>query len=186
MGDRIPVIDFSNPNRKQIAEELVEAMETVGFAAYLDKLASFDAAFEQSVLEAIKWFFNLPLEIKRKCSPIKKWNPDAESTLRGYYPLRTPEDTRELLKFKHMAPQDPLTKSGIVFYERTPWPFDEGGDAQRHYDILASFDEIMEKAGVEAARLLAPEIGFTEQDFVGKFQPNSISDFNLFHMIFFF
>ena len=65
MADRpstniIPVIDFSSPNRQEKAQQILTAMESVGFL-FLDKVPGHD---EQELKKWVDWFWSLSKEKK--------------------------------------------------------------------------------------------------------------------------
>ena len=67
----IPVIDFSSPDRLQKAQEIVRAMETVGFL-FLDKVPGHD---EDVLRKWVDWFWSLSEEKKLKIAR-KRYNPE--------------------------------------------------------------------------------------------------------------
>jgi isopenicillin N synthase-like dioxygenase len=183
MSGSIPVIDLSNPDREKNARELAKAMETIGFV-YFDNIPGYDDKAEEALLGAIKWFFALPLEKKMQCAPDKKWkecpSPD-KSVFKGYYPCPPASNhIYEKYTFGDIAKDDPRVSSGIPFYELTPIPKEEEG-AELFYSTLASHQKLMEKAGMEAARLLAIQMGFEENFLANKFLPKSCTHLRALH-----
>jgi len=84
--ESLPVIDFSNPDRHELAKELTKAMEVVGFV-YLDNVPGYNREVEEKLYKAASWFFSLPLDEKLRVSP-RRWNKDAAGVYRGYVPMR--------------------------------------------------------------------------------------------------
>jgi isopenicillin N synthase-like dioxygenase len=66
----LPVIDFSSPDRLKKAQEIVRAMETVGFL-FLDKVPGHD---ERVLRKWVDWFWSLSKEKKMKIAR-KRYNP---------------------------------------------------------------------------------------------------------------
>lgn len=66
----LPVIDFSSPDRLKKAQEIVRAMETVGFL-FLDKVPGHD---ERELRKWVDWFWSLSKEKKMKIAR-KRYNP---------------------------------------------------------------------------------------------------------------
>ena len=178
----IPIIDLSNPDRKMIAKKLAEAMETIGFA-YMDNIPGYDAETEASVWRVIEWFFSLPLEQKLQCSP-KMWNEKSKGLYKGYYPIKGgPSISAAGEKYMFgdiLEEDDPDVMSGIPFYELPPLP-NEDGCGVPFRDTMVSHRKLMENAGLEAARLLAMELGINEDSLIAKFVPKSCSDLKPLH-----
>ena len=177
--DSIPVINFSKPDRKANARELVKAMETVGFV-YLDNVPGYNRVVEDKLLKASEWFFSLPIEEKLKVSP-KKWNDSAECIYREYVPIN--------LKKNHLREQygmggdlpvdDPDRTSGNFLYEETPWP--AGEDGESFHQLFMSHYASMADAGMEFLRLTAIGLDLDEHTFDKQFMPKSVSSLRTMH-----
>jgi isopenicillin N synthase-like dioxygenase len=180
MAAPIPVIDLSNPDRKANAKKLAEAMETIGFA-YFDNIPGYSIEAEKAALRAIKWFFSLPSEKKMECSP-KRWNENSKSIYKGYYPMAPPSIgiLCEKFMFGDVPEDDPVVTSGIPFYEPPSLPNEDECDVPFR-STLVSHQKLMQKAGLEAVRLLAMEWGIDVEAFAAKFEPKPCSDLKPMH-----
>ena len=66
----IPVIDFSWPDRREKARQIVNTMETVGFL-FLDKVPGHD---EDDLRKWVEWFWSFSEDKKMKIAR-KRYNP---------------------------------------------------------------------------------------------------------------
>lgn len=67
----IPVIDFSSPDRREKARQIVTAMETIGFL-FLDKVPGHD---EDELRKWVDWFWSFSYE-KKMTIARKRYNPE--------------------------------------------------------------------------------------------------------------
>ena len=80
----IPVIDFSLPDRKEKARQIIKAMESVGFL-FLDKVPGHD---EKLLRKWVDWFWSFSEEKKMKIAR-RRYNPDnkhvsSDQTMKPY------------------------------------------------------------------------------------------------------
>ena len=66
----IPVIDFSSPNRHEKAQQILTAMQSVGFLL-LEKVPAYN---EQELRKWVDWFWSLSKEKKMSIAR-RKYNP---------------------------------------------------------------------------------------------------------------
>lgn len=176
--ESLPVIDFSNPDRHELAKELTKAMEVVGFV-YLDNVPGYNREVEEKLYKAASWFFSLPLDEKLRVSP-RRWNKDAAGVYRGYVPMETAHmHFREQYEVGELLPDDdPDKMSGNPMYEATPWPKEESFPFR---EFVSSYHSAMLSAGIEFLRLTAIGLGLDEHVFDDKFLPKSVSSVRLMH-----
>ncbi len=177
--ESLPAVDFSSPNRRKSATDLVTAMETVGFV-YLDNVPGFSKDVEESLHKAASWFFSQTLEEKLSLSP-KQWNKLTKGIYRGYVPINVSENhLREQYEMGGDLPADDLDRnSGNPLYEPTAWPCGEQGEA--FHKLMMSHYSAMENAGMEVLRLTAIGLGMDEHIFDKEFLPKSVSSLRIMH-----
>ena len=175
----IPVINFSSDcSDAVVAQDLVHAMETIGFV-YLDNVPGYDKEQEQRLLDETKWFFSLPLEEKLLVSP-SKWNKQSKSVYRGYVPISVENNyLREHYLIADHVPDDDPDKQGNPLYEDSPWP--EGARGERFHKIMMSHYTAMHNAAMRFVRLLAIGLGLDEDHFACKFTPKCTSNLKILH-----
>ena len=80
MANTIPVIDFSSSNRQKKAQQIIIAMESVGFL-FLDKVPGHD---ELELKKWVDWFWNLSKEKKMSVAK-RRYNPKNKHVRRSTY-----------------------------------------------------------------------------------------------------
>ncbi|XP_067679811.1 isopenicillin N synthase-like [Haliotis asinina] len=177
---QLPVIDLKKAQDKtqrlQVAEELVTALETVGFL-YVVNAPGVDL---ETLLENTKRFFSLSSEDKRMISKYK-WNPVNKNKYRGYFPLQ-PGESSYKEGFEIGVEDCPFNDPDIhpMFTEPNLWPrymdgFDEFlRDMQQYYKAILN-------TGTEILRLLALGSGLDEYWFESMFLPDTLSTLRLLH-----
>ena len=178
--DKLPVIDYSNPDRQANAKQLTEAMEAVGFV-YLDNVPGYDEEVEASLHEACGWFFSLPMDKKLRVSP-KNWNKEATCVYRGYVPINVAKGhLREQYEMGEVLPEDDIDRnSGNPLYEATAWPLDDAKGIQFR-ELMMKHYYAMRDAGMEFLRLTAMGLGLDEHVFDDRFVPKSVSSLRIMH-----
>lgn len=180
MDVSLPVVDLSSPDRLGNARAIVHAMETIGFLV-LDNIPGYD---EQKLLEATRWFFDLPLERRMRVSR-KKWNEHAKNLYRGYFPV-----DHEAISFKEgleMGPEipenDPELITGFPFVEHNSWPQAEEGEDEEPFmvfrETMTAHYKSFFAASIEFMRLLAIGLHLEENFFDYIFIPNTLSTLRL-------
>ena len=161
--------------------KLTKIMEEVGFV-YLDNVPGFGKQLEEQLLQAAKWFFDLPLEEKVKLSP-KVWNSSAKTIYRGYIPINIERDQlREQYETSETLPDnDPDRLSGNPFYEATPFPYPDREDGIKFHQLIDSTREVFVNASMEFLHLVSIGLGLKEDTFDDRFLPKSVSSLRLMH-----
>ena len=186
MSRQIPAIDFSSAccsdgstATAAAAQDLVHAMETVGFV-YLDNVPGFDKQREQRLHEEAKWFFSLPLEEKLLVAP-KNWNKQSSNVYRGYVPINVEQGhMREQYEMGGDLPaDDPDRCAGNPLYEPTPWPSGERGEV--FHQLIISHHSAMLDAAMKFMQLLLCGLGLNRDHFDHKFVPKSTSSVRIMH-----
>ena len=174
-SESLPIVDFSNADRRANAQHLAEAMRTVGFV-YLDNVPDYDKEVEATLHKAINWFFSLPLD-KKLCLSPRKWNKDAECVYRGYIPMNVAEgQLREQYEMGEVPPNDDPDLNFL--YEATAWPLEEPEGTQFR-DLMMSHYHTMMNAGMEFLRLTAMGLGMDEHIFDNRFLPKPLSSLRI-------
>ena len=178
--DCLPIVDLASLDREANAKAIVEAMETVGFLL-LENIARYD---EESLFNAIEWFFALPPE-KKMTVTRKKWNKQAKSIYRGYFPVDDDSISyKEGYEFgPEVSPDDPELVTAAPFVEHNVWP--EGGEGEdeepfrRFQETITSHFKTFFSASVDFMRLLALGLGLKENFFDHMFIPSTLSTLRL-------
>jgi isopenicillin N synthase-like dioxygenase len=181
--ERIAIIDFApflsgnTAARRQVAEQVARACETIGFL-YLKNHGIPDAKMV-AIFEAARAFFNLPAEVRNRpdllCSP---------TVTRGYMPLQSRRypgtgapDLMEAFKFQQeLAPDDPDVVAGDRVHQRNRWP--EGNPALRS-TLLDYFSEVT-KLSHELLRAFGLALDL-EEDYFLRFFKKPLTQVSLIH-----
>ena len=178
--DCLPIVDMASLDREANAKAIVEAMETIGFSL-VENIAGYD---EESLFNAIKWFFALPPE-KKMTVTRKKWNKQAKSIYRGYFPVNHDSISyKEGYEFGYeVPPDDPELVTAAPFVEHNVWPErGEGEDEEpfrRFQETITLHYKTVFSASVDYMRLLALGLGLKENFFDHMFIPSTLSTLRL-------
>ena len=168
----IPCVDLSKADRREVAAELVRALEDVGFL-YLENVKCFNP---DELYRATEWFFNLPGEKKREVATAT-WNPQNKNAYRGYFPaVEGGSSFKEGLEMgKEISPDDPDAKR--VLYEKNLWPVEDSTVPFRQ--IMSKYNDDMDRTSLEVTRLIAIGLGMDENAFDELFLTKPLSTLRL-------
>lgn len=177
-GITLPVIDMRDikTDRNAAAKNAVHILETVGFA-FIDNVDGIDY---NGLWESCQWFFNKPMEFKRKTMR-QQWNPDNKNIYRGYFPVVEGEPSRkEAFEFaRDIPPDDPTVCANNWFYENSTWPEEDGTFPFKEF--LKTQYEVMHTTCMEILSLCAIGLGIAENSFMDLFEDKPCSTFRLLH-----
>ena len=172
----VPIIDMAKTklHRKEIAAEVVRALETSGFL-YLDNVPGLD---HEKLFQTCKWFFSQPWEFKKKLLR-NHWNPENKNYFRGYFPVVEKEPSRKegFEIGRDVDPDDPTILPGNWFYEPSVWP----EEMEEFKDYMKQNYETMHDTAMEMLRLIALGMGMEEDLFIYLFAEKPCSTFRIMH-----
>lgn len=175
---KLPIIDLekAKTDRKAVAEDVVHALENIGFL-YIDNIGEYD--FEK-LFESCKWFFRQSKEVKNGLLR-QHWNKDNPNVYRGYFPVVEGEPSRkEGFEFgRDIKPNDPTVKPGNWFYEPSVWPNEDGTFPFKEF--MRHSYEVMHNTSLEILRLAALGLGIDEHAFDDIFSDRPCTTFRLMH-----
>lgn len=174
----LPIIDLekAKTDKETVAKQVVHALENIGFL-YIDGIDGID--FDK-LLEACKWFFSLPMDVKQTLMR-QHWNSENKNVYRGYFPVKENEPSRkEGFEFgRDIKPNDPTVKPGNWFYEPSVWPPEDGSFLFKEF-MLDCYQKLHE-ASLRILQLAAVGLGIDEHAFDKIFADRPCTTFRLMH-----
>ena len=170
---KIPVIDFSNPSesRDKLAEEIVDALHTVGFL-FLDNVLGFD---RETIEEAARWFYNLPESTKYSLAT-KSFNPQNMNIYRGFFPADAQDSSyKEAFEITEEMTEEECSRIGFPLYEPNRWPSAEEKKTKWFKEVFYNHYLLMHKTAMEVSSLIARGLNADENWFDNVFSPYPLS-----------
>lgn len=180
----------------EVSKELIQAFEGVGFA-YVTDLKGFDP---DQLLYWTKWFFNLPIDVKKKITK-KAFNPDSANVYRGLY-LTVPGGhsfkeafeqgvfERDTISRQYPTAAELTNQSKIngqlymrnVLEEKNIWPItDNQIEDEQFRNVMTKQYHLYLRTCVLIMRMLASGLGFEKNKFDHLFLERTLSTNRLIH-----
>lgn len=173
-------IDMANTSKQEIVDQLKEQSSTVGFFL-IKNVAGYD---EQAYFDAVKKFYAMPYELKKKMLPSFK-NPDNNNHYLGFKPFEDNDKSHKEF-YEEQIPLSGHTKAEVENYPLYEFQaFDpENIDFKEAKEVRRVFDkhhESMLNIGIQLIRYTALSLGKEENYFDEWFINGSLTTFRNIH-----